>query len=364
MDCFSEPMDTNFTSSCETQDDMERPTLPVSLNLPENFVPGENDVILGRGRKTFQHIGNERFRKLVESRLEEYSNSLTKIAKSGILSQIVQEVRRRSPHGGFVKKDTTTGRWYEVGDFLAREKTSQAFRDVLFDRYKSSNTAKKIRRAEQASHVSNNASYSSMVYDGNSSLSNLSQHQNFSFNLNEPSPDSLSSYLDKELANRSSGMDSLQQLPNASHIRSATSVMEIPFQVGQGLKSSIPMDHAQLSRGLHQLPNDTYPQWARQSCPDLGSGQSSAFQLYDQPSPTPLRSASGTNDSMFASHNLAYALQQVQLQQTMQQLQQHNSATMGMDWGHQSCPTTFDYQQQAMNSTDPEVRELFWQSMR
>lgn len=38
---------------------------------------------------------------------------------------------------------------YEVGDFLAREKTSQAFRDVLHDKYKSSNTSKKKRRQEE-----------------------------------------------------------------------------------------------------------------------------------------------------------------------------------------------------------------------
>ena len=118
--------------------------------LPENFVPGENDVICGRGRKAFNHIGNERFRQLVEKRLEEYSNAVAKLEKSYILSDIVCEVRQRSPDGGFVKKDTNSGRWYEVGDFLAREKTSQAFRDALHDQYKSSNTAKKKRRqAEQ-----------------------------------------------------------------------------------------------------------------------------------------------------------------------------------------------------------------------
>jgi hypothetical protein len=50
--------------------------------------------------------------------------------------------------GGFVKQDSS-GRWYEVGDFLAREKTSQAFRDALHDRYKSSNVSKKKRRKRE-----------------------------------------------------------------------------------------------------------------------------------------------------------------------------------------------------------------------
>lgn len=114
--------------------------------LPEQFHPSENDVIFGRGRNVFLHQGNERFRRLIANRLREYSESTTKLEKSYILRSIVAQVRLSSPNGGFVKKDQKTGRWYEVGEFLAREKTSQAFRDALFEQYRSSNTAKKLRR--------------------------------------------------------------------------------------------------------------------------------------------------------------------------------------------------------------------------
>jgi hypothetical protein len=119
--------------------------------LPEDFVPSENDVICGRGRRIFMHPGNEKFRLMVSECLEEYSSTVTKLEKSLILCDIVAQVRANSPHGGFVKKDGKDGRWYEVGDFLAREKTSQAFRDALHDQYKSSNTAKKIRRQQAES---------------------------------------------------------------------------------------------------------------------------------------------------------------------------------------------------------------------
>lgn len=94
------------------------------------------------------NTGNERFRRLVADCLQEYSDSSTKLEKSYILCAIVAQVRANSPDGGFVKKDHKDGRWYEVGDFLAREKTSQAFRDALYDQYKSSNTAKKMRRLQ------------------------------------------------------------------------------------------------------------------------------------------------------------------------------------------------------------------------
>ena len=52
--------------------------------------------------------------------LESYSNATSKVQKSAIVSTIIQNIRQLSEQeGGFVKKDTTTGLWYEVGDHLA-----------------------------------------------------------------------------------------------------------------------------------------------------------------------------------------------------------------------------------------------------
>lgn len=90
--------------------------------------------------------GNQRFRKLVAARAEDYAAASTRTDKTFIVCSIVSEIRKASPRGGFVKKDSTTGRWYEVGDFNAHEKTSQMFRDVLHENYLSSNKSKKKRR--------------------------------------------------------------------------------------------------------------------------------------------------------------------------------------------------------------------------
>lgn len=91
-----------------------------------------------------------------------------------MLTKVVEEVRLRSPHGGFVKQDAD-GVWHEVGDFLAREKTSQAFRDALHDRYKSSNVAKKKRRQEeQAKVASKPKAQPATEYDISSRLERLS----------------------------------------------------------------------------------------------------------------------------------------------------------------------------------------------
>lgn len=93
----------------------------------------------------YGHIGNSRFRHRVIGMLDAYRQAKSKLDKSKVLSDVVEQVRMNSPLGGFVKQDVK-GRWHEVGDFLAREKTSQAFRDALHENYKSSNVAKKKRR--------------------------------------------------------------------------------------------------------------------------------------------------------------------------------------------------------------------------
>lgn len=121
--------------------------------LPEDFEPGEFDVICGRGKKCYSHIGNDKFRQRVMGMLDEYSKARSKLDKSAVLNDVVEQVRLASPQGGFVKQEES-GRWYEVGDFLAREKTSQAFRDCLHDSYKSSNVAKKKRRKEEQARQS------------------------------------------------------------------------------------------------------------------------------------------------------------------------------------------------------------------
>lgn len=122
--------------------------------LPMNFSPSEFDVLVGRGKRCFNHIGNHRFRLLVNGFLDQYANTKSKLEKSSILRRVVDEVRARSPYGGFVKRDNTTNQWYEVGDFLAREKTSQCFRDALHERYRSSTKSKKKRRQNELAKAS------------------------------------------------------------------------------------------------------------------------------------------------------------------------------------------------------------------
>lgn len=91
--------------------------------LAVNFAPGPLDVICARGKAAKNHPGNKRFRHLIHMSLEEYSAAETKLAKSLIVSSIVDNIRLSSPDGGFVREED--GVWYEVGDHVSREKVGQ-----------------------------------------------------------------------------------------------------------------------------------------------------------------------------------------------------------------------------------------------
>jgi hypothetical protein len=87
---------------------------------------GENDVLFGRGGGTNRHRGNIYFRQLVADSQPEYL-LCRKIDKSGIANAIVKAIQ--SKNGRFLKM---RGEFYEeVGDNVARLKTSQALREGL-----------------------------------------------------------------------------------------------------------------------------------------------------------------------------------------------------------------------------------------
>jgi hypothetical protein len=90
----------------------------------------EHDVLCGRGGATNVHAGNIYFRSLINKFRGQYLLS-RKIDKPHISRSIVSKVRARQ--GRFLKKNEEKGTWYEIGDDLAREKTSQALRQKAPD---------------------------------------------------------------------------------------------------------------------------------------------------------------------------------------------------------------------------------------
>lgn len=116
--------------------------------LPEDYKVGPNDVIIGRGKKCTLNPGNQRFRAIVQTTLEAYSNAETKVKKSEIIMGVLTQVRQGSSVG-FVKQHSGTGRYLQVEEASCRIAIAQAFRDALSGTYKSSKKHKQIRRLER-----------------------------------------------------------------------------------------------------------------------------------------------------------------------------------------------------------------------
>jgi len=141
------------SSAASTQQQQPPQKMREMIILPKGFEPTDQDVVIGRGKKARTHEGNSRLRGLIEFMIPEYSAAgSNKDEKSYIIKEIVTQIRKSSPDGGFVKFDKSKNRWCEVGDFLAREKISQTFRDAMGDAYSSSNPYKRKRRSFEKKH--------------------------------------------------------------------------------------------------------------------------------------------------------------------------------------------------------------------
>jgi hypothetical protein len=106
------------------------------------FQPSDYSVVCGRGKDSFNHVGNRRFRALATMFIERYSGADRKAAKSAIVSEIITMIRQAG--GNFCKHKR--GTWFEVGDHYAREKVGALLRDLLHTQYRSSAKAKVVRR--------------------------------------------------------------------------------------------------------------------------------------------------------------------------------------------------------------------------
>merc|ERR1712048_1391095 len=61
-----------------------------------------------------------------------------------------------SPLGGFVKQNQKDGRWYEIGDYLARKKVAHTFRDFMKGALKRSSSCSSDEKSQDLKLIQSN----------------------------------------------------------------------------------------------------------------------------------------------------------------------------------------------------------------
>jgi len=106
----------------------------IAIETPEEF-----DILLGRGRTSWGHVGNKRFRAFVGLHLKQYMETSSRTEKSKIVHTIYDDIMKAG--GRFLKNDPNTGLWHPVERKMAREKIAHALRDAVGMRIKLTDTS-------------------------------------------------------------------------------------------------------------------------------------------------------------------------------------------------------------------------------
>jgi hypothetical protein len=105
------------------------------------MVPGPYDVLLGRGKFCQEHIGNVRYRHLVEKYVARYDEA-AKDEKTVLSMMIIRMIKEST--GRFLKEDGAA--WVEADDSVARTKVSQFFRSARLALRNSGKTGQKTSK--------------------------------------------------------------------------------------------------------------------------------------------------------------------------------------------------------------------------
>jgi hypothetical protein len=88
------------------------------------------DVLCGRDKLSYAHVGNKRFRHIIAMNREAYQTSApsARAEKTCITSETIAMIRASG--GRFLKLDETTGEYQELGEYYIHEKVSHALRSA------------------------------------------------------------------------------------------------------------------------------------------------------------------------------------------------------------------------------------------
>lgn len=99
------------------------------------------DVLCGRGKNSFNHVGNRKFRDIVADAIPGYVTATSRATKSEIVTNIVRKVRESG--GRFLKRDNARKVWYVLNYTQSKEKAGHAIRDATITEDSKKQRAKK-----------------------------------------------------------------------------------------------------------------------------------------------------------------------------------------------------------------------------
>ncbi|KAL7479425.1 hypothetical protein ACHAW6_005156 [Cyclotella cf. meneghiniana] len=105
---------------------------------PSYIVPSNYDILCGQNSKDyFHHIGNRRFRILIEMSLKRYETLLlhptddSRDSIQKLVAETLLSVSKCDPPGRFLGMDFSTGRWRILNPIFAQSKTEQTFFECM-----------------------------------------------------------------------------------------------------------------------------------------------------------------------------------------------------------------------------------------
>lgn len=92
------------------------------------MAPGDDDVLMGRGKRSYNHEGNVRFRALVAERASSYFETQSKKVRRDIAKQIMARIEKNG--GKFLRPTSTNDGWEITPNSIVLTKVKQALRDT------------------------------------------------------------------------------------------------------------------------------------------------------------------------------------------------------------------------------------------
>lgn len=102
----------------DTEDSL-RSTVSGPAHASDAREPKMVDVLCGRGRDCYEHVGNKEFRDMIDANVRLYEETRAKHERGTIVTEIVRRIHKNG--GNFLRFDTEQQRWNELPEYEARK---------------------------------------------------------------------------------------------------------------------------------------------------------------------------------------------------------------------------------------------------